>query len=74
MKMVLKVENFLIAIGILLIIGFAIRLGADYYQIQIGIRSVPFYIFLLERILEFLSPNAICFAVAIFIKRHNHTK
>lgn len=73
MKKILKIENVLIAAGILLLIGFAIRLGADYYQMQIGLHSAPFYLFVLERSLTFLLPSMICFVVAVFMKRHSHT-
>jgi hypothetical protein len=74
MKRTLKIGSFLNTAGILLVIGFTIRLGADYYKIQKGINSAPFYLFILERSLEFLLPGIICFAAAVYIKKHNHIK
>lgn len=74
MKKILRIDNFLNTAGILLVIGFTIRLGADYYKIQKGINSAPFYLFVLERSLEFLLPGIICFAAAVYIKRRNHMK
>jgi len=73
-KKFLKIDNFLIAAGITLAIGFVIRLGADYYQIQKGINSAPFYLFFLERAFEFLLPSILFFVAAVFMKRRSHIK
>ena len=74
MKKILKIDNFLFIAGILLIFGFAIRIGVDYYQIQKGMHSAPLYLFVLERSLDYLLPSMMCFVVAVFMKRRNHTK
>jgi len=69
MKKKINTHIFLNIVGCLLIIGFAIRLGADYYQYRQTIHSAPFDIYILERTLEFLLPSVICFIIAVIIKR-----
>lgn len=71
MKKSFKTENFLIFAAGLLALGFAIRLGADYYKIQAGMNSAPFSLFLAERALEYLLPGVLCLAAAWLIKRRN---
>lgn len=71
MKKILKVENFLDLIGILTIIGFIIRLGADYYKIQTGVNSAPFVLFVIERSFEFIVPGIACFVVATVLRRRS---
>jgi hypothetical protein len=71
MKKLLRLDNFLLAAGILCIIGFAIRLGADYYQIQKGLREAPFIAFIAERGLEFVLPGVLCFLAIRFIRKDN---
>ncbi len=68
-KEFLSIPNFLILIGILLACGFLIRLCADYYQIQAGIHSAPFSLFVLERSLEFLLPCVVSIIIAMGIKK-----
>ena len=61
----MKKENiykFLYAVGILLIIAFAIRLGVDYSKYDTVNNSAPFYVFIIERVVEYLLP-----AIAMFI-------
>lgn len=68
----MKKENiykFLYAVSIFLIIGFAIRLGADYFKYDNINNSAPFYIFIIERIVEFIIPSIIVFIVAKIIKK-----
>ncbi|MDO5564911.1 MAG: hypothetical protein Q4F88_06765 [Eubacteriales bacterium] len=68
----MKKENyykFMYAIAILLLIGFAIRLGADYFKYDSITSSAPFYVFILERALEFILPSIIIFIVGIVCKK-----
>ncbi len=71
MKKSLKVNRFLNVIGILLIIGFVIRLGVDYYNYQNTINSAPFYVFIIGRSVVFLLPSVICFISAVYFKNKN---
>ncbi len=68
----MKKENiykFLYVIAMLLIIGFGIRLGVDYFKYDIHINSAPFYVFIIERVLEFLIPSIIVFVIARIVKK-----
>lgn len=68
----MKKENiyqFLYAISILLVIGFAIRLGVDYYHYNTFRNSGPFYAFVIERIIEFIIPSILIFIVAKIAKK-----
>ncbi len=68
----MKKENiykFLYVIAILLIIGFGIRLGVDYFKYNTHNNSVPFYVFIIERLLEFLIPSIIVFVIARIVKK-----
>lgn len=47
-------------VSILALIGFFIRIGVDYFKYDIT-SSVPFYLFLIERTLEFIVPSIIFF-------------
>ncbi|MFD2114325.1 hypothetical protein ACFSTH_00940 [Paenibacillus yanchengensis] len=70
MKRLLELDKLLNVIGILLIIGFIVRLGADYYKSQNLIDAAPFYSFIIGRSVLFLLPSAICFISAIyFVKK-----
>ncbi|NLL71888.1 MAG: hypothetical protein GX238_12260 [Epulopiscium sp.] len=68
MKKNVNVNKFLTVTGILLIIGFVIRLGVDYYNYKNTINSAPFYVFILGRSVVFLLPSVICFISAIYFK------
>lgn len=68
MKNFLRPDNFLNFAGIFLIIGFAIRLWADYIEHQ-----NPFYLFIIGRSLIFLLPAIICFIAARYLKKHNNS-
>ncbi len=73
----MKKENiykFLYAISILLIVGFAIRLGADYFKYDAALTSAPFYVYIITRALEFLLPSAIIFVIATVIKKRKDRK
>jgi len=69
MKKLLEVDKFLNVTGILLIIGFVIRLGADYYKYQNTINSAPFYVLIIGRSVVFLLPSVICFISAVYFKK-----
>lgn len=68
----MKKENiykFLYVVSIFLIIGFAIRLGVDYFKYDSYSNSVPFYVFIIERVVEFIIPSIIVFIVAKIAKK-----
>lgn len=68
----MKKENiykFLYVVSIFLIIGFAIRLGIDYFKYDTHNNSVPFYAFIIERVVEFIIPSIIVFVVAKIVKK-----
>lgn len=66
--------KFLYSISILLIVGFAIRLGADYFKYDAMLTSAPFYVYIITRALEFLLPSAIIFVVAKVLKNRKERK
>ncbi|MDY5992797.1 MAG: hypothetical protein SPJ06_02250 [Bacilli bacterium] len=68
----MKKENiykFLYVVSIFLIIGFAIRLGVDYFKYDSYSNSAPFYVFIIERVVEFIIPSIIVFIVAKIAKK-----
>lgn len=67
----MKKENivkFLYFISIILIIGFGIRVGADYLKYNTINHSAPFYAFVIVRMIEFILPSVIVFIIARMIK------
>ena len=54
----------------LALIGFFIRIGVDYFKYDIT-SSNPFYIFIIERILEFIVPSIIFFLIGQILKKKN---
>lgn len=56
-------------ISILLILGFIIRVVADYLKYNAINNSAPFYAFIIARIVEFLLPSAIIFIVGKKLKK-----
>lgn len=64
-----NIYKFLYVISIFLIIGFVIRLVADYFKYNSIDNSAPFYTFIFVRILEFIIPSIIVFIVARIIKK-----
>lgn len=72
MKQFFKINRFLNLIGILLAVGFVIRLWADYYKYHNSITSAPFYVFIIGRSIIFLFPSVICFIAAVYYK-NKHT-
>lgn len=70
--MEMKKENiyrFLYAVCILLTVGFAVRLGADYYTYDSINNSAPFYACIIERFFEFMLPGIILFVVGTVMKK-----
>ena len=68
----MKKENyykFLYVISILLVIGFGIRLGVDYFKYDTINNSAPFYVFILVRMLEFIIPSIIIYILAKYTKK-----
>ncbi len=68
----MKKENiykFLYAVSIFLIIGFAIRLGVDYFKYNSYNNSAPFYVFIIQRVVEFIIPSIIVFIAAKIAKK-----
>lgn len=68
----MKKENiykFLYVVSIFLIIGFAIRLGVDYFKYDSYSNSAPFYVFIIEGVVEFIIPSIIVFIVAKIAKK-----
>ncbi len=64
-----NVYKFLYAISVFLIVGFAIRLGVDYFKYDTYSNSAPFYVFIIERVVEFIIPSIIVFIVAKIAKK-----
>lgn len=68
----MKKENiykFLYAVCIFLILGFAIRLGVDYFKYNNINTSAPFYAYIIVRVVEFIIPSIIIFIVAKIVKK-----
>lgn len=64
-----NIYKFLYAICIFSIIGFIIRLGADYFKYDNINNSAPFYVVLIERIVEFIIPSIILFIIGKIMKK-----
>ena len=60
MKKMLRLDRVMYAAALLLAIGFFVRLGADYFQIEQGLKFLPFSYYILGRSLVFLVPSAVC--------------
>ena len=57
-----------IVVGVLLV-EFCIRLGIDYYGIVSGNYSAPFYLFVIERGIEFILPALVLILVERYLKK-----
>lgn len=57
-------------VSILALIGFFIRISVDYFKYDIT-NSAPFYLFLIERTLEFIIPGIIFFIIGKILKKKN---
>lgn len=67
----IKKENIyklLYLISIFLIVGFSIRLGMDYLKYNNTNNSVPFYVFVIKRVIEFILPSIIAFVAGKVMK------
>ncbi|SFC22621.1 hypothetical protein SAMN04488102_10445 [Alkalibacterium subtropicum] len=60
MKNTKNISIVLFAAAFLLVLGFGVRLVADYYQYQEGLKSYPFYFYMVGRGLTFLAPAVLC--------------
>lgn len=68
----MKKENiykFLYTVCIFLILGFAIRLGVDYFKYDNINTSAPFYALIIIRVIEFIIPSVIVFIVGKVMKK-----
>lgn len=68
-----KVYKFLIFLSLMLILGFIIRLGADYFK-NYKFGSAPFYVYVIERFVEFILPAIILFLVSKKMKNNMNKK
>lgn len=64
-----KIYNFLYGLSIFLIFAFAIILGVDYFKYDTHSNSAPFYVFIIVRVIEFIIPSIIVFAIGKIMKR-----
>ncbi len=62
---------FLFVIAGLLMLGFAIRLIADYVLYNPAETSFPFYAYVIERSVEFLLPSLVAFVIGLIIRYKN---
>ena len=71
MKKIKRLDRFFMIIAFLLLTGFFVRLGCDYYfdYIRHPEYSAPFYAWVLVRSLEFILPGIICFITAFVLNR-----
>lgn len=68
----MKKENiykFCWFICVWLIVGFFVRMGVDYVKYDSVKNSAPFYVFVIERMVEFVVPCIILFVVGIIAKK-----
>lgn len=71
MENILKIDKFLNLVAVLLVLGFFIRLGADYFKYKNTGNSAPFYVFIIGRGIVFLLPSIICFIAAKYVKKQS---
>lgn len=63
------IHKFLYTVSLFLIIGFAVRLGTDYYKYDEANNSAPFYVLVIERAVEFILPSVIVFISGKIVKK-----
>lgn len=63
------IYKFFYTVCIFLIVGFAIILGVDYFKYDNTNNSAPFYIFIIERVVEFIVPSIVVFIVGKVMKK-----
>lgn len=52
----------------LLVIGFGVRLGVDYFKLyEFG--SSPFYVYIIVRFAEFIIPAILCFVIGFILQK-----
>lgn len=64
-----NIYKFLYIVSAFLLVGFAVRLGVDYYKYDSISNSAPFYVFIIERVIEFIIPSIIVYIVAKAVKK-----
>lgn len=64
-----NIFKFLYGISMILIVTFVIIVGVDYFNYNTFENSVPFYIFVFVRILEFIVPSVIIFVISKVLKK-----
>lgn len=64
-----NIYKLLYVVSLLLLLGFVIRLSVDYMKYDITMTSAPFYIFIIERTIEFILPSIIIFVIGLIIKK-----
>ena len=64
-----NIHKFIYIVCIFLIIGFANRLGVDYFKYDNTNNSAPFYAFIIERVVEFIVPSMVVFIVGKVMKK-----
>ena len=64
-----NIHKFIYIVWIFLVIGFAIRLGVDYFKYDNTNNSAPFYAFIIERVVEFIVPSMVLFIVGKVMKK-----
>ena len=64
-----NIHKFIYIVWIFLVIGFAIRLGVDYFKYDNTNNSAPFYAFIIERVVEFIVPSIVVFIVGKVMKK-----
>lgn len=71
MKKLAKEYKFLYFTGSLLLIGFIVRLGADFLQHQNKTTTTPLFLLVVDRSIFFLLPSILCFIGAVHFKNNN---
>lgn len=61
--------KILLAAAVLLVVGFAASLGADYHRYTTSLNSAPFSLTVVIRIIEFGIPAAAALAAGIIFKK-----
>ena len=69
-----NIWKILLAVTGLLVIGFGIQTGVDYYKYTTTVNSAPFSVWVLVNALMYLLPAAVSAVVAIVIKKKTDHK
>ncbi len=64
-----KISKFLMVIAIILLIGFVVILGIDYFKYDKIETSSPFYTYIIARSLEFLLPSIVLLITSKIINK-----